>query len=60
LGQNHIDTTTVLSKSGHSIYIDLNGIENRSIIKHPYPTGVKKGEILIVEIRVVSKEKGNT
>ena len=29
-------------------YIDPNGIENKSILKYPYPTEIKKYEILII------------
>jgi hypothetical protein len=31
---------------GLARYIDLNGIENENNAKYPYPTGIKKCEIL--------------
>ena len=34
--------------------IDLNGIENKNIFKYPYPTDIKKYEILIIDTQMVS------
>ena len=38
-------------------YIDRNGIENKNTVKDPYPTGIKKCEILILDTQMVLKKK---
>ena len=44
---NHIDMRAIyLGVKGLARYIDLNGIENKNNVKYPYPTGIKKCEIL--------------
>jgi hypothetical protein len=37
-------------------YIDPHGIENKSIIKYPYPTSIKICEFIIIDIQMVSKK----
>lgn len=37
-------------------YIDPNSIENKNVLKQSYPTGIKNGEILIVDTRVWYQE----
>ena len=52
--RNHIDTRTIyLGMKVLAWYIDLNGIEKENNIKDPYPTGIKKCEILIIVTRMV-------
>ena len=34
-------------------YIDLNGIKYTNIIKYPYPLGIKKCEINIIDTQIV-------
>ena len=50
---DHIDTREIFpSMKVLTWRIDPNGNENRNIVKHPYPTGNKKCEILIINTRM--------
>ena len=45
---NQIDTRTIyLAMKIFAWYIDPNGIHNKNIVKHPYPTSIKICENLI-------------
>jgi hypothetical protein len=56
----HINTRTILPRyKGSCIVYRPKDIENKNIIIYPYPTGIKKCEILIVDTQIESK-KGNT
>ena len=51
---DHIDTRMFcLGMKTLAWYIDPNGIENKYTVKYPYPTGIKKCEILIIDTRMV-------
>ena len=58
---SHIDTRSILlGYEGLGLkvfawYVDLNGIKNKNSVKHPYPNGIEKCEILIIETWMVSK-----
>ena len=45
---------------GLAWYIDLNGIENTNTVYDPFPTGIKKCEILIIDAQMVSKIDDNS
>ena len=45
---NHIDTKAIL----HG-YIEPNHVKNKNTIKYPYPTSIKKCEILILDTQIV-------
>jgi hypothetical protein len=38
-------------------HIDMNSIKIEDVVTYPYPIGIKKGEILVLDTRIVDHKK---
>ena len=53
---NHINTKAILPKYDHSCMVHTpECIQNQNTVIYPYPNGIKKFEILVVDFQMVLK-----